>query len=89
MTTKAFIVAAINRLDANILHLMEEVSKARAKKQELITRLQLICDHADTEESEVYHEGTYYDKASTVITTSCVTCGMVLSTKHVTHSWYG
>lgn len=89
MTTKNFLVTAIKKLDANIADLMTEVSRARAKKQELTSQLQLICDHTDTEESEVYHEGTYYDKASTVTTTSCATCGMVLSTNRITHTWYG
>lgn len=89
MTVKKSLITAIKKLDVIIDTHMTAVAKARIKKQDLIEHLQSTCDHHNIEEETAYHEGTYYDKAHSTITTRCITCGKVISVANTNHSWYG
>jgi hypothetical protein len=54
-------------------------------KQKLVDN----CDHSQTEVTDTYFEGSYFDRASTTKTTKCTICGTTLKIEDIVHGWYG
>jgi hypothetical protein len=60
-----------------------------ARSQQLKQLLIDSCDHADVTEYREYDEGTYLNRASTVILTRCNMCNKLIKETRETHDFYG
>ena len=65
------------------------IQKHLAEQAILKDKLRTECTHEDTTEEREYWEGSYFDKAETLVRTKCLICGKILNSKRIVHDWYG
>lgn len=79
----------LDKVEQQIETLQESLNRLYKIRKKLEDKLKSECKHEKTFKHEVYHPGSYLDRASTKHQVQCRICKKVISEKIETHNWYG